>query len=35
MNKPEGYPRISVIICTQNEAANLPHVLPKVPKRVD
>ena len=35
MNKPEGYPKISVIICTLNEEQNLPHVLPKVPEWVD
>jgi glycosyltransferase involved in cell wall biosynthesis len=35
MNKPPGYPRISVIICTLNEEMNLPHVLPKIPQWVD
>ncbi|MFC1906665.1 glycosyltransferase family 2 protein [Chloroflexota bacterium] len=35
MDKPEGYPRISVIICTLNEEQNLPHILPKVPEWVD
>jgi glycosyltransferase involved in cell wall biosynthesis len=35
MKKPEGYPRISVIICTLNEAESLPDVLPKVPAWVD
>ena len=35
MNRPEGYPKISVIICTLNEAENLPHVLPKIPQWVD
>ena len=35
MNKPAGYPRISVIICTLNEEMNLPHVLPKIPQWVD
>jgi len=29
------YPKISVIICTLNEAENLPYVLPKIPKWVD
>jgi len=33
---PEGTkPKISVIICTLNEADNLPHVLPKIPEWVD
>jgi glycosyltransferase involved in cell wall biosynthesis len=32
---PKSCPRISVIICTFNEEANLPHVLPKVPAYVD
>ena len=35
MNKPAGYPRISVIICTLNEEMNLPHVLPKIPRWAD
>jgi len=35
MNKPKDYPKISVIICTKNEAKNLPHVLPKIPSWVD
>jgi len=35
MNRPEGYPKISVIICTFNEEQNLPHVLPKVTEWVD
>src|SRR4030042_3815842 len=35
MNKPAGYPSISVIICTLNEEMNLPHVLPKIPQWVD
>ena len=35
MNRPEGYPKISVIICTLNEEENLPHVLPKIPEWVD
>lgn len=35
MNKPEGCPKSSVIICTLNEEQNLPHVLPKVPEWVD
>ncbi len=35
MDKPEGYPRISAIICTLNEEQNLPHVLPKIPDWVD
>jgi glycosyltransferase involved in cell wall biosynthesis len=35
MNKPAGYPRISVIICALNEEMNLAHVLPKIPPWVD
>ena len=35
MNKPENYPRITVLVCTLNEAENLPQVLPKIPKWVD
>lgn len=35
MNKPEGYPKISVVICCLNEEENLPHVLPKIPQWVD
>ena len=35
MNKPENYPEISVIICTLNEAGNLPFVLPQIPDWVD
>ena len=34
-NKPEGYPKISVIICTLNEEKSLPDVLPKIPRWVD
>jgi len=34
-NKPAGYPSITVIVCTVNEAANLPHVLPLIPEWVD
>jgi glycosyltransferase involved in cell wall biosynthesis len=30
IERPE-YPRISVVIPTRNEAANLPHVLPRIP----
>lgn len=30
-----GYPRISVVIPTRNEAANLPYVLPRIPAMVD
>jgi len=29
------YPKISVIICTLDEAENLPYVLPKIPEWVD
>lgn len=35
MNRPAGYPRISVIICALNEEINLPHVLPRIPAWVD
>ena len=35
MNKPEGCPRISAIICTLNEEKNLPYVFPKIPRWVD
>jgi len=34
-NRIEGYPRISVVICTLNEEGNLPKVLPKIPGWVD
>jgi len=33
--RPIGCPVVSVIICTLNEEANLPHVLPKIPAWVD
>jgi glycosyltransferase involved in cell wall biosynthesis len=29
------HPRVSVVICTLNEAKNLPHVLPHIPSWVD
>ena len=35
MNKPEGCPKISVIVCALNEEENLPYVLPKIPGWVD
>jgi len=35
MNKPKDYPKVSVIICTLNEAGNLPFVLPAIPDWVD
>jgi len=35
MNKPKEYNSVSVVICTKNEADNLPHVLPKIPQWVD
>lgn len=35
MSKPIGCPAVSVVICTMNEAENLPHVLPKIPQWVD
>jgi hypothetical protein len=31
MKESTNYPSITVIICTINEAGNLPHVLPKIP----
>lgn len=33
--KPHGAPKITVVICTLNEAPNLPAVLPRIPKWVD
>jgi glycosyltransferase involved in cell wall biosynthesis len=30
-----GVPRVTALICTLNEAENLPHVLPKIPDWVD
>jgi glycosyltransferase involved in cell wall biosynthesis len=33
--RPAGCPSVSVVICTLNEAGNLPHVLPKIPIWVD
>jgi glycosyltransferase involved in cell wall biosynthesis len=33
--RPAKCPPVSVIICTLNEAQNLPHVLPKIPDWVD
>lgn len=35
MNKFKEYPLISAIICTRNEAENLPHVLNKIPDWID
>lgn len=35
LERPEGYPRVCVLICTLNEADNLRHVLPKIPGWVD
>lgn len=35
MERPRGYPKISVIICTLNEEESLPYVLPKIPDWVD
>ena len=35
MKRPENYPKITVLICTINEAENLPYILPKVPNWVD
>jgi glycosyltransferase involved in cell wall biosynthesis len=34
-NKPNSYPKVSVIICALNEEESLPHVLPKIPDWVD
>lgn len=34
-DKPEGCPAVSVVICTLNEAENLSHVLPKIPRWID
>jgi glycosyltransferase involved in cell wall biosynthesis len=33
--RPANCPPVTVIICTLNEAQNLPHVLPKIPDWVD
>ena len=35
MKRPEGYPKITVLICALNEAESLPYVLPKIPDWVD
>lgn len=35
MTRPEKCPKVTVLICTLNEAENLPHVLPKIPEWVD
>lgn len=35
MTRPEGYPKISIVICTLNEEQNLSRVLPKVPDWID
>lgn len=35
VDKPERYPKISVVICSLNEEQNLPYVLPKIPAWVD
>ena len=35
MKKPEGCPKITVLICALNEAKSLPYVLPKIPDWVD
>jgi glycosyltransferase involved in cell wall biosynthesis len=34
MDEQIKYPQVTVIICTKNEAENLPHVLPKIPEWV-
>jgi glycosyltransferase involved in cell wall biosynthesis len=35
MHKLQGCPKITVIMCTLNEEANLPYVLPEIPEWVD
>ena len=35
MSRPQNCPKITVLICTLNEAENLTHVLPKIPGWVD
>jgi glycosyltransferase involved in cell wall biosynthesis len=35
MEKLKDYPKVSIIVCTLNEAPNLPYVLPKIPDWVD
>jgi glycosyltransferase involved in cell wall biosynthesis len=35
VEKPENYPKITVLICTLNEEANLPYILPRLPEWVD
>jgi glycosyltransferase involved in cell wall biosynthesis len=35
MDKPEGCPNVTILICTLNEEENLPHVLPNIPAWVD
>jgi len=35
MGKPDGCPKITVLICALNEAQNLPYVLPKIPIWID
>lgn len=35
MTKPEGYPRITVLICALNEERSLPYVLPQIADWVD
>jgi glycosyltransferase involved in cell wall biosynthesis len=35
MEKLKDYPKVSIIVCTRNEAPNLPYVLPKIPDWVD
>jgi glycosyltransferase involved in cell wall biosynthesis len=31
----QGFPKVTVLICTLNEVENLPHVLPKIPDWVE
>lgn len=35
MERPANCPKVTVLVCTLNEEANLPHVLPKIPDWVD
>jgi glycosyltransferase involved in cell wall biosynthesis len=34
MEKPETYPKVSVLICALNEEVNLPHILPQIPPEI-
>ena len=35
MNKAQGYPKITALICTYNEEHCLPYVLPRIPDWID